>query len=374
MDVYARLGVRPIINARGMNTMASGSLMPKPVLDAMNEAAAAFVDMAELNARAGAHVARLIGVEAAHVTSGSAGGLLLAAAACIAGEDPDRIARLPDTTGMRNEIVIQRCDRIQYDQALRTAGAVLVEAGTADACTAEALEAAIGPRTAALVYIVSPGLADRGVGPAEMAAIARRHGLPLVVDAASTLPPARHLTRWTEAGADLVILSGGKGIRGPQDTGLLLGRADLVRAAAANAAPNPAIGRPCKVSKEAIVGLVAALELFLQEDHDAEWARHLEEAERIRAAVDGLPGVRARLETDRSVWTAPTLLVALDPAAGRPTPELVMEALRRGEPPIMVRVHRGELLVDPHCLRGDEASVVARRLREEIRRGGTAGG
>jgi D-glucosaminate-6-phosphate ammonia-lyase len=368
MDVYARLGVRPIVNARGMNTMASGSLMPKPVLDAMSEAAAAFVDMGELHARAGAHIARLVGVEGAHVTSGSAAGLLLAAAACIAGEDPQRIARLPDTRGMRNEIIIQRCDRIQYDQALRAAGAVLVEVGDPDACRPEAIEAAIGPRTAALVYIVSPGLAERGVGPEGMAALAHAHGLPLIVDAASTLPPVGHLTRWTEAGADLVIVSGGKGIRGPQNTGLLLGRADLVRAAAANGAPNAAIGRPCKVSKEAVVGLVTALELFLQEDHDAEWARHLDEARRILAAVAGVPGVRARLEEDRTVWTAPTLLVALDGGITGLTPDAVMAALRRGEPPIMVRVHRGELLVDPHCLRGDEAGVVARRLREELLR------
>jgi uncharacterized pyridoxal phosphate-dependent enzyme len=366
MDVYTRLGVQPIINARGMNTMASGSLMPKPVLDAMVDAAGAFVDMAELNERAGAHIARLIGVEAAHVTSGSAGGLLLAAAACMAGEDPARVQQLPDTTGMRNEIVIQRCDRIHYDQALRTAGATLVEVGDADGCTAEALEAAIGPRTAALIYIVSPNLAERGVGPGPMAEIAHRHGLPLIVDAASTLPPTAHLTRWTALGADLVILSGGKGIRGPQNTGLLVGRADLVRAAAANGAPNSAIGRPCKVSKEAIVGLVAALELFLQEDHDAEWARHQDEARRIRASVAGLPGVSVRVEEDRSVWTAPTLLVAIDREATGLTPEAVMDALRRGAPPIMVRVHRGELLVDPHCLRGDEATVVARRLREEL--------
>jgi L-seryl-tRNA(Ser) seleniumtransferase len=368
MDVYARLGVRPIINARGMNTMASGSLMPKPVLDAMAEAAGAFVDMAELNALAGAHIARLVGVEAAHVTSGSAGGLLLAAAACIAGDDPERIARLPDTTGMRDEIVIQRCDRIQYDQALRAAGAVLVEVGGADGCTPEAIEAAIGPRTAALIYIVSPGLAERGVGPERMAAIARAHGLPLIVDAASTLPPVGHLTRWTETGADLVIVSGGKGIRGPQNTGLLLGRADLIRAAAANGAPNDAIGRPCKVSKEAVIGLVTALELFLQENHDVEWARHLDEARRILGAVAGLPGVQARLEEDRAIWTAPTLLIALDRASGSPTPEAVRDALRRGEPPIMVRVHRGELLIDTHCLRGDEASLVARRLREELHR------
>ena len=192
--------------------------------------------------------------------------------------------------------------------------------------------------------------------------------MPLIVDAASTLPPVGHLRRWTDTGADLVILSGGKGIRGPQNTGLLVGRADLIRAAAANGAPNAAIGRPCKVSKEAIIGLVTAIELFLQEDHDAEWARHLDEARRILAAVDGLPGVKARLEEDRSVYTAPTLLLGIDPAVTGLTPDAVMQALRRGEPPIMVRVSRGEILVDPHCLRGDEASLVARHLRAALLR------
>jgi L-seryl-tRNA(Ser) seleniumtransferase len=369
MDVYARLGVRPIINARGMNTMASGSIMPGPVLEAMTEAASAFVDMAELHARAGARIAELVGVEAAHVTSGSAAGLLLAAAACLAGDDPARIARLPDTTGMRNEIIIQRCDRIQYDQALRTAGARLVEVGTPETCTLAEVEGAIGPRTAALIYIVSPGLARQGVGPERLAPIAHRHRLPLIVDAASTLPPAGHLRRWTDLGADLVIYSGGKGIRGPQNTGLLLGRADLIRAAAANGAPHAAIGRPCKVSKEAIVGLVTALELFIQDDHDTEWARHLDEGRRIAAAAAGLPGVEPRLETDRSVWTAPTVLVGIDERATDLTPTRVMDALRAGEPPIMVRIHRGELLLDTHCLRGDEATAVARRLREELAHG-----
>jgi L-seryl-tRNA(Ser) seleniumtransferase len=247
-------------------------------------------------------------------------------------------------------------------------GAVLVEVGDADACTPEAIEAAVGSRTAALIYIVSPGLATRGVGPERMAEIAHAHGVPLIVDAASTLPPVGHITRWTKTGADLVILSGGKGIRGPQNTGLLVGRADLVRAAAANGSPNSAIGRPCKVSKEAIIGLVAALELFLQEDHEAEWARHQDEAGRIVQAIAGIPGVRARIEDDRAVWTAPTILLAIDRAVTGLTPDAVMDSLRRSEPPIMVRVHRGELLVDPHCLRGDEASVVARRLREELLR------
>jgi D-glucosaminate-6-phosphate ammonia-lyase len=364
MDVYRRLGVTPVINARGMNTMAGGSLMPKPVLEAMNEAAAGFVDMAELNLRAGEHIARLVGVEAAHVTSGSAGGLLLAAAAVIAGSDPERIRRLPDTEGMRNELVIQACDRIWYDQALRTAGARLLEVGSPQACTEAEVEAAIGPRTAALVYIVSPGLARQGVSEGRMAAIAHAHGLPLIVDAASTLPPVNHLRRWTELGADLVILSGGKGIRGPQNTGLLVGRRDLIQAVHLNAAPHASIGRPCKVSKEAIVGLVTAVEMFMQSDHDAEWARHLDEARRIAAAVEGRPGVRATIEEDRSVWTAPTVLLDLDPAVTGLTPEVAMTALQAGSPSIMVRVFQGRLLVDPHCLVADEAVIVARRLRE----------
>jgi L-seryl-tRNA(Ser) seleniumtransferase len=349
-----------------MNTMAGGSLMPPAVMAAMAQAGTAFVDMGELNRRAGEHVARLLGVPAAHVTSGSAGGMLLAAAAVVAGEDPQRIARLPDTTGMRDEIVIQRCTRIWYDQAMRTSGARLIEVGTEEGCADADVEGAIGPRTAALAYIVSPRLGERGVSADRMAAIAHRHGRPLIVDAASTLPPTTHLRRWLDQGADLVIYSGGKGIRGPQDTGLLLGRPDLIRAAAANAAPNAAIGRPCKVSKEAIIGLVTALELFMQADHDAEWARHLGDARTIVDGVAGLRGVRPHVEDDRSVWTAPTVLLDIDRDVTGLTPDEVMRALQAGEPSIMVRTFHGRLLLDTHCLRPGEAPVVARRLREEL--------
>ncbi len=368
MGVYDRLGVRPIINARGMNTMASGSLMPKPVLEAMAEAATQFVDMSELNARAGEHIARLVGVEAAHVSSGSAGALLLAAAACLAGDDPARIKQLPDTAGMRNEIVIQACQRFQYDQALRTAGARLVDAGDAERCTRDQLVAAIGERTAALIYVVSPRLGEAGVSVEELIEVAHAHGLPAIVDAASTLPPTGHLTRWTDKGADLCIFSGGKGIRGPQNTGLLVGRADLVRAAAMNGAPNASVGRPCKVSKEDIIGLVTALELFLAADHQDEWDRHAAEAETIAAAIRKLPGVEVTIEDNPTIWTSPTVLVAIDEATTGLTPERMVDALRRGDPPIMTRVFQGRLLVDPHCLLGDEASVVARRLREELAR------
>lgn len=373
MGVYERLGVRPVINARGMNTMASGSLMPRSVLEAMAEAATACVDMAELNARAGERIAVLAGVEAAHVTAGSAAGMLVAAAACMTGTDPSHIRQLPDTTGLRDELIIQKRQRFQYDQALRTSGARLVEAGEADDCTPEAIEAAIGERTAALVFVVYPPLGDRGLLVERIVEIAHRHGRPVIVDAASTLPPARHLTSWTGRGADLVVYSGGKGVRGPAGSGFLLGRTDLIRAAAANAAPSSSIGRPCKVGKEEIVGLVTALELFLEQDHQAEWERHLEEARLIARAVEGVPGVRARIEDDDRFWPAPSVLVRIDEGIAGRTPTAVMDALRRGDPPILARVYppgdpRGELCLDPHCLRGDEAELVARRLSAELAR------
>jgi L-seryl-tRNA(Ser) seleniumtransferase len=365
MGVYQRLGVQPVINARGMNTMASGSLMPQPVLDAIAEAATAFVDMEELNRKAGEHIARLIGVEAAHVTSGSAGGLLLSAAAVIAGTDPKAIVQLPDTTGLKDGIVIEKCRRIRYDQALRTAGARLIEVGDEDGCTPEQMEAGIDDRTAAIMYIVSPYLGNNGVTIEQAIEIAHNHGLPIIVDGASTLPPVAHLTRWTSLGADLVIYSGGKGIRGPQGSGLLLGRKDLIAAVAANGAPNGAIGRPAKVSKEDIVGLVTALELFLEEDWTIEWAKHLEEARVIIQSVEGLPGVSAVIDEDSSVWTTPTILVSVENKETGLTPELLVERLDKGDPRILTRAFQGKLLIDPHNLRGDDASVVARRLREE---------
>jgi L-seryl-tRNA(Ser) seleniumtransferase len=365
VGVYERLGVTPVINARGMNTMASGSLMDPRVIDAMREASSSFVDMAELNQKAGQRIADLIGVEAAHVTSGAAGGLVLAAAAVVAGTDPAAIAQLPDTTGLRHELVMQRAHRFSYNQAFKVCGAKLIEVGDEEGATADQVEAAINDKTAALVYIVSPYLGSRAVPESTMAEIAHRHGLPFIVDAASTLPPSSHLRRWYDQGADLVIYSGGKGIRGPQGSGILLGRANLIKAAAMNGAPNASIARACKVTKEDIVGLVTALELFLDQDWQKEWDHHLAEARVIENAVKDLPGVSTNVDNDSSVWTTPTLLIDIDKSVTGASPEDVVNRLRSGNPPIMTRVFKNRwLLVDPHNLRGDEAQIVGKRLRE----------
>ena len=250
MTLYERLGVRRVIHASGTTTRYGGSRLRPEALEAMREASQTLVNLDELNEAAGAAIARLLGAEAAFVTAGASSGLLLQAAACIAGDDPARITRLPDTRGMKNEIVIQRAHRFAYDQAYRVPGGVLVEIGLARRTQPFELDDAINERTAAVAYLVSPFTSPPGIlGLEQVIAIAHRRGVPVIVDAASMLPPRANLTRFTRLGADLVSFSGGKGVRGPQSTGFLLGRRDLVRAAALNASPNQAIGRAAKTSR-----------------------------------------------------------------------------------------------------------------------------
>ena len=229
-NVYERLGVRRIINASSWRTNVGGSLMPPPVRRAMDEAAQWFVDLAELNARAGETIARLTGAEAGLVTAGSAAGMLLEAAACMTRDDPAKIDRLPDTTGMKNEIVIHRFQRVTYDRCFRAAGAKLVEIGDAGGTFEWELEAAINERTAAVAYIFA--VRQSGSIPLpRVVEIAHARGVPVIVDAAAMLPPAENLTRYVDMGADMVSFSGGKGVLGPQSTGILCGRADLIQAA-----------------------------------------------------------------------------------------------------------------------------------------------
>src|SRR5262249_48141594 len=276
-----------------------GSILRPEALETMREASTTLVNLDELNEAAGAAIARMLGAEAAFVTAGASSGLILQAAACIAGADPAKITRLPDTTGMRNEIVIQRAHRFAYDQAYRVAGGVLVEIGLARRTQPFELEAAIGDRTAAVAYLISPFTSPPGVLTLEQViAIAHKRGVPVIVDAASMLPPRENLTKFLRFGADLVSFSGGKGIRGPQSTGILAGRRDLVRAVALNASPNQALGRAAKTSKEEICGLVTALECFMAEDEKAEMKRYTDVCAAIVEGLGDIRGVRAVVEHD----------------------------------------------------------------------------
>ena len=291
-EVYAKLGVRPVIHGAGTTTRYGGSLMRPETIEAMREAAQALVNLDELNEAAGAAIARMLGAEAALVTAGSTAGLVLQAAACITGDNPAHIARLPDVTGLRHEFIIQRAHRFSYDQAYRVPGGVLVEIGLGRRTMAWELEHAIGERTAGVIHLVSPFTSPPGVlGFEEVCRIAHARGVPVLVDAASMIPPRDNLFRYLRGGADLVIFSGGKGIRGPQSTGILAGRRDLIRAATLNASPNQAIGRAAKTSKEEVVGLVTALELFLAEDEKAETERFRAVSASIVDGIADIPGL-----------------------------------------------------------------------------------
>ena len=372
---YERLGVRRVINASSWITVYGGSVMPHAVVDAMAEASRWFVDMHELNRKAGDVIARMTGAEAGLVTAGGSSGMLLEAAAVIAGSDPARVWQLPDTTGMKNEIVIHRAQRVGYDHSFRAAGAKFVEIGDSVSTREWELEAAIGENTAAVAYIFGP---RSGVAlPLQTVIdIAHARGVPVIVDAAGMLPPPENLTKFISMGADMVSFSGGKGVMGPQSTGILAGRADLIEAAYANGQPNAeGIGRAAKVCKEEIAGLVTALELFADTDFDAVQANWRAKAQYVADAVADIPGVRAEVleanaDSEDILSTAPRAQISLTAGYAGPPEDDVIQALIDGDPSIRVLTRP---LIDmpinviPVCLADGEERIVAQRLREILK-------
>jgi D-glucosaminate-6-phosphate ammonia-lyase len=370
-EIYRRMGVRTVINGSGASTNVGGSLMRPETAAAMVEASQAFIILEELNAKVGEKIAEVTGAEAGLVTCGSWAAMGLAAAACIAGSDPEKIARLPDSAGMANEIVLHRAHRLAYDQAYRVGGAKLIEIGVPYGTPEWELERAITERTAAVAYHDSPNTGPGALPFATVVAIAHARGVPVIVDAASTLPPVDHLRRWTRWGADLVIFSGGKGIRGPQDSGLLAGRADLIAAAARNSPPNPAVGRGFKVTKEAMAGFWVALDQFVATDHAAEHQVHIDQGDAIHAALTARGDCAVNLEgADWDEWPAPVLRFWPRENAWNPT--AVQKALLAGDPAISINVERNGLMINTHCLQQGEVEILIAHLLQELDR--SAGG
>ncbi len=370
-QAYRNLGVTPIINASGSVTRLGGSRTRPEVLEQMAGTARVMVNIDELNRKAGAEIARLVGSEAAMVSSGAAGGLLLQAAACIAGNDPNRMLRLPDTEGMKNEIIMQTMHRFPYDHAYRAVGAKIVEIGNYLFNHPWELEGAINERTAAVAYLCAPFTSKRVMPLSQVCEIAHAHDVPVIVDAASMLPPRANLQRYLRDGADMVIFSGGKGVRGPQGTGILCGRADLIDAALANASPAQFIGRSAKVAKEEIVGLVTALSMFVEEDENAEMAWYREMAQRVVDSLIEVPGLNISLEHDGIDYLLPNAVLHLGGDWSGPSAPQVAAALQQGDPPIYLQQLRApdELMVDPLNVTEDEIDIIIRRLREALTEG-----
>ena len=369
--VYRRFGARPIINAAGTVTRLGGSRTRPEALAAMTEASNYLVDMQELNQRAGEVIARVTGAEAGFVCNGAASGLLLQAAAVIAGTNPAVAQQLPHPVGVPNEIIIQTAHRFPYDQAYRAAGAKLVTIGTGRRCAPWELEAAINDRTAAVAYLFSPFISRSGLTLPEVAEIAHARGVPVIVDGASMVPPKANLRRYIEMGADLVTISGGKGIRGPQGSGLLFGRKDLVAGAAFNASPNQFLGRGMKVSKEEIIGFLTALELFVDEDEEVEMARLHRMSQSVVDALIEIPGLSASVERDENDYLIPTAVLRFKPDWVGPTKAEFMSALEQGDPPVFLQgtfTPPEDAAVDLFNVSDEELPILIQRLREELLR------
>ena len=371
MGIYERLGVRPVVNASATLTRLGGSVMPPVVREAMVEAAGAFVDLVELQRAVSREIARLTHNEAAYVPSGAAAGLVLVTAALITGTDEAKVAALPLPEGPRHEVLIHACQRFGYDFAVRSVGVHLREFGAKrapdSATTLADLEAAYSDRTLYVLYLA--GIKnEQGALPLEdvvRSAHARR--VPVVVDAAAQIPPAENLWRFTrDLGADLAIFSGGKGLRGPQPTGLVLGRADIIEGIYPNAVPNARIGRPMKVGKEELGGILAAVEWYLAQDEPATLCRYEDVVRLFVEGLAGFPGVAAERDYPSEAGQPyPRCLVTVDSTTARVTRDDLMRALWEGEPRIAVAAApEGGIWINPQTLAEGEERIVLRRLRE----------
>ena len=362
---YDELDLPAVINAAATLTRLGGSLMPQPVLDAMAGAARQFVDIGELQARVGARLAHLTRNEAAYVTSGAAAGITLCVAACIAGCDQDRIDAFPYLEGVdKQQVVVHRSQRNGYDYAARQTGARLVEIGPA----ASDLERAISRRTACVLWFAGTHYAPGALPIEQVVDIAHRRGVPVLVDAAAQIPPMASLWRFTrEAGADAVIVSGGKGLRGPQASGLVLGRRAVIDGCRANGCPHQGIGRPMKAGKEEIMGLLAAVEWSLEQDEDAVLAGYEDTVRRWVGRLQGLPGVTAYRGYPSEAGQPHGRAIVRFAAPCPRTRDDIVEALWNRDPRIAVLLIGDDgIAMNPQTLNPGEERIVIEALREMV--------
>ena len=362
-DFFKELSIRPFINAAGTYTVLTASLMKPEVVAAMEYASKQFVPLNDLQAAVGARLASLIGCDAVMVTSGAAAALTVGTAACITGKNPEFIKRLPDIAGMKDEVIIQKSHRYGYDHAVRNCGIKFVEVETADE-----LEKSVNKNTAMMLFFNDKDL-DGKINAAQFVALGKKHGIPTFNDAAADVPPTEHLSKYNKMGFDLVTFSGGKGLRGPQSAGLLLGRKDLIEAARLNCSPNSdSIGRGMKVNKEEMVGMLVAVEMYLERDSAAEWREWESRIKFLTDSVATVKGITPSTHIPPIANHVPHLKLTWDKAALNLSVEDVRQQLREGNPSIEITPSTPStpevMTIGVWMLQPGEDRIVARRLRE----------
>ncbi|MDQ3809857.1 MAG: aminotransferase class V-fold PLP-dependent enzyme [Chloroflexota bacterium] len=370
MGRFEELGVARVINASATLTRLGGSRMPAPVLAAMAEGAEAFVDLPELQRRVGERIAGLTSNEAAYVSSGAAAGLVLATAACIVGTDPAGIAALPDIKADKDEVIIHRSHRNGYDHAVRQTGAKLVEIGMAHTTQSWELEAALGPRTACVMYFAGAHYAAAALPLPEVIATAHARSVPILVDAAAQIPPIANLWQFTrDMGADAAIFSGGKGLRGPQTSGLVVGRREIIEGCRGNGNPNHSIGRPMKVGKEELLGVLAAVEWALAQDEEAVLAGYEAMVQSWLAGLVDFPGVTVERGYPSEAGQPHSRAIVHFAPPCRWTRDAVVASLWQGDPPIAVGiVGQDAIALNPQTVEPGEDVLVLQALQQLLAR------
>ncbi|QQS47070.1 MAG: selenocysteine synthase [Acidobacteriota bacterium] len=370
-DYFKELGVRPFINAAGTYTVMTASLMLPEVVEAINYASKTFVPLNDLHDAVGRRIAGLIGVEAAMVTSGAAAALTVGTAACMTGKNPDWIKRIPDLSGtdMKSEVIIQKSHRYGYDHAVRNCGIRMIEVESR-----EELEQAVNPKTAMMLFFNDADPKGR-IKIDEFVALGKQHGIPTFNDAAADVPPTENLSKYNKMGFDLVTFSGGKGLRGPQSAGLLLGRSDLIEAARLNGSPNSdSIGRGMKVNKEEMLGMMVAVEMYLKRDAEAEWKEWERRARLIADAATSNKSVQAEIYVPEIANHVPHIRISWNRTELNLTADEIKKRLHDGNPSIEIvpgsspaREEKQHVSVGVWQMQPGEAEIVARRLRESLK-------
>lgn len=372
MDVYDELGVKKVINGIATVTVLGGSIMPPEVVQAMVEASKHFVSIDDLQKKAGEQIAKWTNNESAFISCGAAAGLVLSTSACITGNDPAKCSKLPFTDGLKNEVIIHKMNRNGYDFAIRQVGVKIIEIGTESGTSPEDLENAINEKTAAIFYFYNITRMG-GLVPLEKGIeIAKKRGIPLIVDAAAQIPPVENLWNFTQMGADLAIFSGGKGLCGPQSSGLIVGRKDLIEACALNANPRCYIGRPMKVGKEEIVGLWAAIRWYLNLDHKKLMQTYEDQVAYAIDELSGLNGVTVKRDfPSEAGQPMPRAEIIFDENILGIKRDEIFAQLRSGDPSIeLAGAGASGIFMNPQTLEPGQEKIIIERIKEIINNAG----
>jgi len=358
-DFFKELGLRTFINAAGTYTSMTGSLMPKEVTDAISYGTTEYVNLDELQDKVGERIAELLECEYATVSSGCFGAMSIGMAGILTGMDPKKVKQLPNTEGMKNEVIIQESHTIGYAQALTNVGAKVVKIKTA-----RDLEKAINKNTAMLWFLNAH--TDQGaIKWEEFIALGKKYNIPTFIDCAADVPPVENLFKFTKMGFDLVAFSGGKGIRGPQSAGLLLGKRKYIEAARMHTPPRgETIGRGMKVNKEEVLGMLAALELYLQKDHKAEWAMWEAQIKLISDSALKIKGVETEVHVPKYANHVPSLRIRWNQNLVKITPNEVRDQLKNGHPSIQTVGDNSTVGITTWMMVPGQERIVAKRISE----------